>query len=165
MQGATLLECMESRFAGHRPRMGSANSSDTLNGELERHSRVLFALTMRAMDGVAGDLSPSAVRALLALDEYGECKLAQLAHELLLSQSATSRLVDRLVDDGLVARRTPPDSRREVRLSPTATGRRTTRRVLQRRQQAIGKVLTRMDPHDVTRLANGLAAFASAART
>jgi DNA-binding MarR family transcriptional regulator len=145
--------------------MASTDGHPALNGELERHSRVLFTLTMRAMDGVTGALSPSAVRALLALEECGQCKLTDLAQELLLSQSATSRLVDRLVDSGLVTRRIPPDSRREVRLSPTAIGRRTTQRVLQRRQQAIAEVVSRMDPEDVRRLAIGLAAFAAATRT
>lgn len=145
--------------------MGSSNVSEALSTDLERHSRELFALTMRAMDGLARNLSPSAVRALLTLDERGECKLAELADALVLSQSATSRLVDRLVDNGLVVRRIPPDSRREVRLSPTTAGRRTTRRVLQHRRQAISEVASRMDSDDVTRLAAGLAAFARAART
>ncbi len=133
-----------------------------IDGDLERHSRALFALTMRAMDDAA-QLSPSALRALLALDDRGTCKLAVLAAELRLSQSATSRLVDRLVDNGLVDRAAAPDSRREIRISATAEGQKITRRVLQRRQQAIDDVVQTMDPDDVRQLLAGLAAFAAAA--
>lgn len=133
-----------------------------IDGDLERHSRALFALTMRAMDDAA-QLSPSALRALLALDDRGTCKLAVLAAELRLSQSATSRLVDRLVDNGLVDRTAAPDSRREIRISATAEGQKITRRVLQRRQQAIDDVVQTMDPDDVRQLLAGLAAFAAAA--
>ena len=118
---------------------------------------------MRAMDDAAHELSPSALRALLALDERGPCKLAVLAAELRLSQSATSRLIDRLVDNGLVDRTASPDSRREIRISATADGQKITRRVLLCRQQAIDDVVRAMDPDDVRQLLAGLAAFAAAA--
>ena len=134
------------------------------NGEIERHSRALFALTMRAMDDAAHELSPSALRALLALDERGACKLAVLANELRLSQSATSRLVDRLVENGLVDRAVSPDSRREIRISATPEGQEITRRVLLCRQQAIDDVVRTMDPDAARQLLAGLAAFAAAAR-
>ena len=134
-----------------------------INRDLERHSRALFALTMRAMDDAADDLSPSALRALLALDERGACKLAVLAGELRLSQSATSRLVDRLVENGLVDRAASPDSRREIRISATVDGEKITRRVLRLRQQAIDDVLRAMDADAAQQLLSGLAAFAAAA--
>lgn len=143
--------------------MAAKATREVIHGELERHSRALFALTMRAMDDAAGELSPSALRALLALDELGACKLADLSDQLRLSQSATSRLVDRLVDSGLVERAASPDSRREIRVSATPAAQRITRRVLRCRQQAIDDVIRKMHPDEVRRLLVGLAAFAAAA--
>jgi|SRR6187551_110459 DNA-binding MarR family transcriptional regulator len=148
---------------GRESFVSAAASRAVINTELERHSRALLALTMRAMDDATSELSPSALRALLALDERGACKLAALADDLRLSQSAASRLVDRLVSNGLVHRGVAPESRREVRIAPTSRGRRVTRRVLERRQQAIDEVIARMHPAEVKRLLAGLAAFAAAA--
>ena len=148
---------------GHSAAMPPAPGIDRTSAELEQHSRVLFTLTMRAMDRMAGDLSASAVRALLALEEYRECKLSELADQLLISPSAASRLVDRLVDNGLVNRQISPDSRREVRLRATPAGRRTARSVIRRRQEAIKEVVASMRAADVAVLAKGLGAFAAAA--
>lgn len=163
MQVATVGLCIDQPSAGTAEDVAVRANRMAITSELERHSRALFALTMRAMDDAASELSPSALRALLALDERGTCKLAVLADDLRLSQSAASRLVDRLVDNGLVERGTSPESRRELRLRATAKGRRITLRVLEQRQRAIDDVIIRMPPDEVSRLLVGLAAFAAAA--
>ncbi|HEV7208945.1 MAG TPA: MarR family transcriptional regulator, partial [Mycobacteriales bacterium] len=130
--------------------------------DLERSSRVLFALTVRAMDGVGHVASLTGLRALLVLDDRGECNLRELATELALSQSATSRMVDRLVTGGLLDRRVPPDNRREVRLAATPAGRRVTKRLVALRRAAIAAIADRMQPTDVGQLREGLAAFSAA---
>src|SRR3954452_19461167 len=61
----------------------------------------------------------------LALKELGDLLIAEAGHP--------SRLVDRLVEAGLVERRAADDDRRRVVLSLTARGRRVEKRVAEKR--------------------------------
>jgi MarR family transcriptional regulator, organic hydroperoxide resistance regulator len=65
----------------------------------------------------------------VSLKELGELLIAEAGHP--------SRLVDRLVEAGLVERRGADDDRRRVELSLTPKGRRLQARVLRARQQAL----------------------------
>jgi DNA-binding MarR family transcriptional regulator len=100
---------------------------------------VLLALARLAMDAsvrAAGDLggvSPVQLRALTALRALGTVKLAQLAEEMGVTVSTTSRLVDRLVALDWVHRRPSARNRREIRLSLTASGARLLRQFDARR--------------------------------
>lgn len=59
----------------------------------------------------------------------GALRVRELNEHVLLSQPALSRLVDRLVERGLVARESDPADRRGVRLSLTDAGRELQRRI------------------------------------
>jgi DNA-binding MarR family transcriptional regulator len=65
----------------------------------------------------------------VSLKELGELLIAEAGHP--------SRLVDRLVEAGLVERRGAEDDRRRVELSLTPEGRRLQARVLRAREQAL----------------------------
>ncbi len=130
---------------------------------VERDSRAFFTLSMQAMEG-EDPLRPSALRALLALDGRGAMTVGQLADELALSRSATSRLVDRLVQQGLVDRAPDPDDRRQLAVGATRDGREVVQRLVSRRRTAVLEVLAGMDADDRTALERGLAAFRAAAQ-
>ena len=53
------------------------------------------------------------------LAQRGACTLSEVAHELNMSQSASSQMIDRLVQLGLVARGEDPRDRRQKRLEAT----------------------------------------------
>jgi DNA-binding MarR family transcriptional regulator len=131
---------------------------------VEQDSREMFALALRATDAVDIDISPGGLRALLALDAVDSCSLNDLATQLVLSASATSRLVDRLVSAGLADRQEAPEDRRRIAIQPTAAGRRETEVLIEERRKAFDAVMRRMDDTDRGRLERGLAAFAAAAR-
>jgi DNA-binding MarR family transcriptional regulator len=131
---------------------------------VERDSRELFALSIRAMESRDVDLRPSGLRALLVLDELGSCTLGELSEQLVLSQSATSRLVDKLVLGRLVSRRTAAGDRRQVTLCATAAGRRATASLIRRRCEAISQTMAVMSTQDRDALRTGLRAFAGATR-
>ncbi len=82
-----------------------------------------------------GSVAPGALTSLLRRPGQS---IAVLRARLRLSHSATVRLVDRLVDDGLVVRR-PGDDAREVALVLTAKGRRRALRVLQARRATMSR--------------------------
>ena len=129
---------------------------------VERAARAFFTLSMLAMEG-EDPLRPSALRALLSLEAHGSLTVGQLAGELALSQSATSRLVDRLVHQGLVDRAASPLDRRQLMLAATAAGSAVVGRLVARRRAAMLPVLDAMTAADRTALERGLAAFARAA--
>jgi DNA-binding MarR family transcriptional regulator len=143
---------------------GTEDDPGSQSAEVERDSRELFTLSMQAMEATGVDLRPSGLRALLVLDAVGSCTLGELARQLALSQSATSRLVEKLVLRKLITRRTAVADRRQVRLAPTLAGRRATARLVRQRQQAIAETMAQMDAPAREQLQEGLRAFADAAR-
>lgn len=86
-------------------------------------ARVMMAATIRATGAVGDRISPGQLRTLTLLDILSTANLAELAEDLGVSASSTSRLVDRLVEAGLVLRRTSPRTRREIELSLSPSGR------------------------------------------
>src|SRR5919109_722068 len=60
----------------------------------------------------------------------GRLKMADLAHSLLLSKSGITRLVDRMVEAGLLTRETHPADRRIVYATATEKGRAALREAL-----------------------------------
>lgn len=145
-------------------RGASAVRSAAVAAAVEHDCREFFAISIRAMDASDIDLPPSALRSLLVLDDLRTCTLGELAEHLALSQSATSRAVDKLVARRLVTRRTASGDRRQVSLAATAAGRRATARLVARRREAIAETLAAMAPEARERLRSGLREFAVAAR-
>jgi len=70
------------------------------------------------------DVSVTQCYALEALVMRGELTLNELAHDLYLDKSTTSRVVDALVAKGYAERRPHPQDGRAVAITPTRPGRR-----------------------------------------
>lgn len=105
---------------------------------LSAHAVVVKEL---AAQGIWRDISMREYDVLYTLAKRGEpLRLSELNRRVLLSQPALSRLVDRLVERGLVARCADPADRRGVRLYLTDEG--------QARQRELG----RRHARDVTRV-------------
>jgi len=86
--------------------------------------RLAMGVSVRAAD-VVGGISPVQLRALTVLRETAGANLVQLAQGMGVTVSTASRLVDRLVAAGLAERRPAPQTRREIRLSLTRSGKAT----------------------------------------
>jgi DNA-binding MarR family transcriptional regulator len=97
------------------------------------------------------------------VDRHAPLNLSALAARLEQSVPSASRLVDRLVEAGLVGRVPAAHSRREVALTLTARGKRSLSRLRQVRERGIAGVLDRMAAEDRAALVRGLTAFAVAA--
>jgi DNA-binding MarR family transcriptional regulator len=107
-------------------------------------------------------VSPSQIRAMLVLEQAGECGVSELAAALEVFPSSASRLADRLTASGLINRVSSPEDRRMVLLSLTPDGRRVLRRFHERRNEVFEAIATRMTPTDRRRLLRGLQAFSAA---
>lgn len=113
--------------------------------------------------GVSHRVSPSQLRALLAIARHGSTNLTELASAIDAMLSSASRLCDRLVAAGLIERSPGTDDRREVALRLTGHGERLLGAVERERQTAFAEVLAGMKIEDQEALLRGLAAFEAAA--
>ena len=82
------------------------------------------------------DYSLPQLATLLLLDEEGELTIKQLTEILGRSISATSRLLDQLVERGMVSRREDEHDRRSKRIAITEQGRKLITTLEQRRADA-----------------------------
>lgn len=82
-------------------------------------------------------LTAAQADALAVIGQAGSLSLRELGELVIAEGGHPSRLVDRLVDAGLVERATAGEDRRRVELSLTADGRRMQRRVLRAREQML----------------------------
>ena len=98
---------------------------------LRRTRRSLPIALLRARETVMGPvremLASSGVneqkwRVLRVLQESGPLELGQVAAEACLLLPSLTRMVPPMVTEGLIARHTPPQDRRKVILTITATG-------------------------------------------
>ncbi|GAA1964354.1 MarR family transcriptional regulator [Amycolatopsis minnesotensis] len=125
-------------------------------------AKVMVAVSVRATAAVADAVSPAQLRTLTLLDEHGETNLGDLADLLGIVPSATSRLCAKLVDAGLVLRRTSPASRREVLLRISAAGRRLLAKVNAVRLQRLRAVMAELPSSRRSTVARALRSFADA---
>ena len=80
-------------------------------------------------------------------------RMSELNRHVLLSQPALSRMVDRLVDRGLVDRCTDPGDRRGLRLSLTPEGRKTQREIGRPHARSVARALNVLTPQELEQLA------------
>ena len=88
-----------------------------------RHARVTNALERALQDGHRLGVTEYQVLELLATAPKDHCRMHDLSGSVHLSQSALSRLVGRLEDDGLVTRTMCSDDRRGIYAALTPAGR------------------------------------------
>ena len=101
-------------------------------------------------------LPPAQVRALLVIEAAEDLNVTGLARALGTSPSATSRLCDRLVAAGLLARVPAADSRREILLRLTESGQRLAAWIRDQRRTALTRVLETISPRGRADLSRGL---------
>ena len=96
-----------------------------------------------AAEDIWADVSMREYDVLYTLSKCPEpLRLSELNRHVLLSQPALSRMVDRLVDRGLVQRRTDPADGRGVRLSLTGAGRALQRQIGRPHARSVARAMT-----------------------
>lgn len=118
--------------------------SDDVVDALVTASRVLVAVAARSLSAADEDVTLPQYRALVVLASRGPQTVGQLAEQLQLHPSTTSRMCDRLVAKQLVERATSPESRREIVVSLLPGGSDIVGKVTARRRREIGSILARV---------------------
>jgi DNA-binding MarR family transcriptional regulator len=141
------------------PNQPGAQAPEAASADLERAEAGLSALLeawQRAIEELGAMLPPVQVRALLIVDNRDSLNVTGLARILGASPSATSRLCDRLVAAGLLARVPAVASRREILLQLTESGQRLAVWIRDQRRIALARVVETISPGGRADLARGL---------
>jgi DNA-binding MarR family transcriptional regulator len=126
-------------------------------------SRLIVALSARALGAVDVSLTLPQLRSLVALDTCGPIKLAAMAATLGVTPSTALRMAERLQSLGLIDRRVNPDNRREVVLRLTPGGQELVDRVLDHRRAAIRALVQRLPARERADLVPALKALTAVA--
>jgi DNA-binding MarR family transcriptional regulator len=147
---------MESRPTSARPTRGQPAELSAMVSELFRHINRRSAGDSLALMGEAGLSMPQLVTLHLLAHASGR-SVGEIGSRLRLSPAATSHLVDKLVQAGLVARTEDPNDRRSRLLAITPEGRRLVDRINSERTREVSAVLGRISPQLRRQFADALA--------
>lgn len=100
-------------------------------------SRVFVGLAARSLAGLDEDVTLAQYRTLVILVSQGPQRIVDLAKELAVTSSTATRMCNRLVRKGLVARRNRDDDRRAAWVTLTPAGRDLVGEVMRRRAAEI----------------------------
>lgn len=149
--------------ASSGPRAGSQEQLADAVGALQAATRVLAGVALRSLDALGDSVTLAQFRMLAVLAEAGPARSARVAEALGLEPSTITRLADRLVAAGHVARGSDPGHRSVVTLTLTASGRRIVRKVETARQDELRQIIDRLAPADRVRLATAARQLVAAA--
>ena len=126
-------------------------------------SRALVGVSAQSLAEVGDRVTVPQFRMLVVLERSRSARMTELAEHMGVQPSTALRMVDRLVDAGLVTREQNPDNRREVRLDLTHQGEDVVRAVTGRRRRAIHDIVEAIPPSQRSAVTEALRAFAVAA--
>ena len=141
----------------------SPTDIDEVTESLLTASRALVAVAARSLASVDESVTLPQYRVLVVVASRGPQLMGQLAEALEVHQSTATRVVDRLVGKGLVARSSSHASRREVQIDLTKRGRRIVHDVSAARRADIERIVARMPAALRSATVDALRAFNDAA--
>jgi DNA-binding MarR family transcriptional regulator len=118
---------------------------DEVTDALLALSRVFVGLAARSLARVDDDVTLPQFRTLVVLVARGPQRVIDLAQELSVTSSTATRMCNRLVGKGLVARQVRPDDRRAAWITLTAAGRDLVGTVMRHRRDAIADLVADLD--------------------
>jgi MarR family transcriptional regulator, organic hydroperoxide resistance regulator len=143
------------RQAGERSELKALQSLRTIFGSARTHDA-----EVRRAAGISG----SQLWALSEIAAEAGITVNGLANRMALHQTTASSLVNSLVEHKFIRRARDPLDRRIIHLHPSAEGKRLLLRVPGPHAGLLVDALRRLDPHQMERLRESLAALVSALR-
>ena len=149
--------------------MASTEDEDTLalapgTAEvLQAATRVLAGVALRSLDVLDSAVTLPQFRLLAVLADLGPVPSGQAARSLGLDPSTVTRLADRMVAAGHVARGTAPQHRGVVTLELTASGRDLVAAADAWRRHELARIMARLAPPERAAVADALGLLVGAA--
>lgn len=142
----------------HRTGVEAAEVNAVMDG-----SRVLLGVVARTLGDALGDVTLAQFRALTLIRRTGAMRVGDLADELAIRPSSSSRMVDRLQGAGYLTRHPAAGDRREVSVQLTPAGERLVHEAMAHRRAALTAILSHLTSAERSALRAGLAAMARVA--
>lgn len=130
---------------------------------LQAATRVLTGVALRSLDVLDGVITLPQFRMLAVLAQLGRARSSRVARTLGLDASTVTRLADRLVTAGHVARGSDPRHRSVVTLELTPSGERLVSAVSQWRQRELSRIVAGLPPATRARLTSVLGQLVTSA--
>lgn len=143
------------------PRVAADELHDVTDAVLAA-ARVLVGVAAQSIGAAEESVGVSQFRTLVIIASRGPIHSAALAEAMGVHPSNATRTCDRLVDSGLLDRRSNPADRRHLQLTLTRKGQRMVDGVMKRRRTAVQKILGQMPAADQRRLTDAFNQFAEA---
>jgi DNA-binding MarR family transcriptional regulator len=125
-------------------------------------ARVVAGVIARSLAEVEDQVTLPQLRVLVVAFEQGSMNLGEVAEILSVHPSNATRLVDRLVQRGLLDRRDDPQNRRQLQLTLTEAGRALVTSVLQHRRLAFQQLLAAQPRKTQQAIAEAMSALTTA---
>jgi DNA-binding MarR family transcriptional regulator len=138
-------------------------------GEIEHvvdgYSRLLHLVTPTRSAGIfESSVTMAQLKVLMVLGSIDESRMSELASNLRLTLSTVSGLVERLVENGLVARRTHESDRRQVMVSLTDDGRGFLESFQELGMQTLRELLEQLSAEELAQVGQAVELLISAAQ-
>jgi DNA-binding MarR family transcriptional regulator len=130
---------------------------------LQAATRVLAGVALRSLDVLDSAVTLPQFRLLAVLADLGPVASGRAARTLGLDPSTVTRLADRMVAAGHVARGTSPQHRGVVTLDLTASGRSLVAAADSWRRQELARIIARLAPPEQAKVTAGLELLVRAA--
>lgn len=130
---------------------------------LQAATRMLAGVALRSLDVLEAAVTLPQFRLLAVLADLGPVPSGQAARTLGLDPSTVTRLADRLVTAGHVARGTDPRHRGVVTLRLTASGRHLVAAADAWRRQELARIMARLAPAEQAAVTTALGLLVGAA--
>ncbi len=143
--------------------MAETELEDFVNSIQKLFPRIMRYLEDEATRELIGlEVTPSQMNALVVLYGPSNLPMGELAEQLGLTESAATRLVDRLLRMNLARRERDEVDRRVVRVRLSSYGRQLAELVFDRRQEQFARFAERMSADNRQHLITGLSALLAA---
>ncbi len=130
---------------------------------LQAATRVLAGVALRSLDVLDSAVTLPQFRLLAVLADLGPVPSGRAARTLGLDPSTVTRLADRMVAAGHVARGTDPAHRGVVTLALTANGRKLVAAADAWRRRELARIIAKLEPADQAAVTAALALLVEAA--
>jgi DNA-binding MarR family transcriptional regulator len=149
--------------SGRRAGAGAARLAAGTEELLQAATRMLAGVALRSLDALEDAVTLPQFRLLAVLADLGTVPTGQAARALGLDPSTVTRLVDRMVTAGHVARGSDPRHRGVVTLELTGSGRELVATAAAWRHRELARIMSRLAPADQETVAAALALLVDAA--
>jgi DNA-binding MarR family transcriptional regulator len=136
------LPAPQARLSAAQARLSAPE--DEVVGALMGLSRVFVGEAARSLADLDEDVTLQQFRTLVVLVSAGPQRIVDLAHELTVTSSTATRMCNRLVRKGLVAREERAEDRRAAWITLTKAGRDLVGEVMSRRRKNIALLIAEL---------------------